>query len=95
MELKDHIRHMKLPKHSFQFVTGDEVSISGDQSRPPSSGMVENAFELLAATRLARKVQAKSASEVEATLASVLNQERARRTRFSSLLEGAFESDTV
>jgi hypothetical protein len=95
LELKEHIRKLKTPRRAMQIVKGDEVSVPGEESRPPSGGIVEDAFELLAATRIARKMHAKAAAEVEATLTAVLSQERMRRTRNASLADRNSEINAI
>jgi hypothetical protein len=90
LELKDHLKAVTFARPSLKIARGDEVTIAGDESRPPTSGVVDDAFELLAAIRLARRAGNKATAEVEGTLKSVLTQERSRRSKLESLLEQSY-----
>jgi hypothetical protein len=79
------LKRIKFSKIALNVEKGDEVSLSGEQCRPASAGIVEDAFELLAAMRLARKAHTISAGDAHAAMKAVIGQERTRRNRLAAI----------
>jgi hypothetical protein len=87
MELREHLKAVKLQKPNLSMQKLDTISISGEQAASKSEGIVEDAFELLAAVRLARKSHAQASSEIEHTLRHVIGQEKANQSRITHILD--------
>ena len=88
LELKEQLTAFKLVRPPLAIEQGDNVTIGAEEAKPlQTSGLLESAYEMLAAMRLARKTQEKSMSEIRATLKDVIKYENSSRSRLSRILE--------
>jgi hypothetical protein len=81
LEMKDQVKTMRFGKQGLTLDRCDIVSIGGEESRPECEGIVDEAFQLLAAMRVARKAQNEVIEEVSGAIDELQDQEKRRTER--------------
>jgi hypothetical protein len=78
-DLREQLKALKLAKRGLVIEKTVEMTVEGENSRPQCEGIVDEAFELLAAVRSARKAQIEACDTAVQNLKSVLEEEKDKR----------------
>lgn len=87
LELKEQVKNLKLRKPHLSVVKADSVTITSEESRVPADGLVENAYELLAAIRLSRKIQEKASTSIESSTKKILDNENMKISQLYKVMD--------
>ena len=87
LELKNQVKNLKLRKPNLSFERGNEITICNEDAFPKvEDGIVQNAYELLASIRIARKSNKEILEQTERTIDKFSQQEQMSNTKLSTLI---------
>lgn len=87
LELKSQVKNLKLRKPNLSIEHGNEITIFNEDALPKvEDGLVQNAYELLASIRIARKSNKEILEQTEKTIDKFSQQEQMNNTKLSTLI---------
>lgn len=86
LELKHQVKNLKIKKPNMIVENCDEISLSPEENTPPTSDVVDESYELLAAIRRSRKIHNRTITNVEKVLNTIVTNEENRTAQMASIL---------